>query len=524
MINKVREDLSLWIEDKKQQITIYSETGVFRDACLGQRLNEAKERLEKYIEIQPIYENIFIADKSAKIFADAIGGKTIGIEIDKIPEYRINVEKTLEGKLWIGDVQKSPATGKPITLITAPIYANNEIIGILGAPLQLEMFSDAYVRKVIVGKTGYIIITDKTGKAITHKKKDYILKLNISDYDFGKRMLAQKNGEFKYSFDNVNKTGYFVTFEKLGWLILANIPIEETYEDINRIKKINIFAGVFFVVITALFIQGITSHLMKSLDININGIAKNSRLIASASIETASTNNLMAENANNQSSKLEMAASALTQISSVTRQTVAPAKQADKSAMQALDLAQQGQHSMLNLVAEMNEMKNTSTETTKIVKTIDSIAFQTNILALNAAVEAARAGEAGKGFAVVADEVRNLALHSAEAARNTASMLEGVVMNAEKGVAASAEVVSCFDNIVSSITDSSKMIAQVARSNEEQAQGIELINTTITQMSEVNHNYTSHIVKMAAANEEYNAKAQELQQSAEQLKETFYGS
>jgi ABC-type transporter Mla subunit MlaD len=165
---------------------------------------------------------------------------------------------------------------------------------------------------------------------------------------------------------------------------------------------------------------------------------------------------------------------------------------------------------MKRMTETIGKIKSSSDETAKIVGTIDEIAFQTNLLALNAAVEAARAGEAGKGFAVVAEEVRNLAQRSAEAARNTADLIEGAVRNADGGVKVTEEVSSVLDEISEGSRKVSDLVNEIAAASGEQAQGIEQVNLAVSQLDKVTQQNAANAEESASAAEELSSQAEEM--------------
>jgi methyl-accepting chemotaxis protein len=158
----------------------------------------------------------------------------------------------------------------------------------------------------------------------------------------------------------------------------------------------------------------------------------------------------------------------------------------------------------------MGDITKASEETQKIIKTIDEIAFQTNLLALNAAVEAARAGEAGAGFAVVADEVRNLALRSAEAAKNTAMLIEGTVKRVRGGSELVETSTNEFNTVAQSISGLGELIGEITTASVEQAQGIEQINKAVAEMDKVVQQNAASAEESAAASREMNAEADHL--------------
>ena len=166
--------------------------------------------------------------------------------------------------------------------------------------------------------------------------------------------------------------------------------------------------------------------------------------------------------------------------------------------------------SMDQLIASMEDISKASEETQKIIKTIDEIAFQTNLLALNAAVEAARAGEAGAGFAVVAEEVRNLAMRSADAAKNTAELIEGTVKKVNDGSKLVTTTNDAFSQVAQSSAKVGDLVAEISGASKEQSAGIEQVNIAISEMDKVVQQNAANAEESASASEEMNAQAEQL--------------
>jgi methyl-accepting chemotaxis protein len=232
----------------------------------------------------------------------------------------------------------------------------------------------------------------------------------------------------------------------------------------------------------------------------------------------------MASGASEQASSLEETSASLEEMASMTRQNADNALQANTMASEASGAAEKGREAMARMSDAIGKIKKSSDETAKILKTIDEIAFQTNLLALNAAVEAARAGDAGKGFAVVAEEVRNLAQRSAEAAKNTARLIEESQKNSDNGVAVSNEVGNTLQQIVGSVKKLQQLNGEVSAASQEQSKGIDQVNIAISQMDKVTQSNAANAEESASASEELSAQAQELQGLVEQLKTMVGGT
>lgn len=268
-------------------------------------------------------------------------------------------------------------------------------------------------------------------------------------------------------------------------------------------------AGVLIGIVLAFIItRGITRPVRRIVD----GLTVGGQQTASAAGQVSSASQSLAQGASEQAAAIEETTSSIEEMASMIKMNASNAKEAKSLASAARRSADKGTEAMARMSGAIEAIKNSADRTAKIVKTIDEIAFQTNLLALNAAVEAARAGEAGKGFAVVAEEVRNLAQRSAEAARNTAGMIEGSVRSADNGVTISREVAEALNEIGEGSRKVNDLVEEIAAASSEQSQGAEQISTAIGQMDQVTQSNAANAEESAAAAEELSAQAEELNQ------------
>ena len=240
--------------------------------------------------------------------------------------------------------------------------------------------------------------------------------------------------------------------------------------------------------------------------------------------EIADSSQRLARGASEHAASLQETSSSLEEMSAMTRQNAENAGQVNRLTLEARAAADAGAGDMQAMRRSMDDIRVSSGDIAKIIRTIDEIAFQTNILALNASVEAARAGEAGVGFAVVADEVRNLAQRSAQAAKDTGAGIETALGKIGLGVQLSDKVAGNLQQIVEAVRKVAELAAQVASASKEQSQGIEQVNGAVLHMDEVTQADAATAAEGAIAAKDLNAEAETLRATVADLANLVGGS
>ncbi|MBF0552277.1 MAG: MCP four helix bundle domain-containing protein [Deltaproteobacteria bacterium] len=392
---------------------------------------------------------------------------------------------------------------------------NNRIKEILTAVITSHNAFHETVKKI----KGLVKNGDQEGAATAYFKQLIPLSTEIVRHFSAIKTEASKAEKL---YKQMNRQTMTVLFEKqketfplLGSLIeMTNKQAESLVEkskEHERVARAVSLAGMIIGFILSLGLGVLLSlSISRPLNIVIEGLSSGADQVAAASSQVSSASQHLAEGASEQAAAIEQTSSALDGIKSMARQNAQNCSQANISMAETFKIVEEAMSSMHQLISSMEEISRSSDQTQEIIKTIDEISFQTNLLALNAAVEAARAGEAGAGFAVVADEVRNLALRAAQAAQNTAGLIEDTVKKINVGT----ELVKKSDDALLKVAGGSKkvaeLVAEIMAASKEQEEGIAQITGGVNEMNAVTQQTAANAEESASASEELNAQAEQM--------------
>jgi hypothetical protein len=306
-------------------------------------------------------------------------------------------------------------------------------------------------------------------------------------------------------------------YERYMAAITASVDDNKKFGDINGevvdASTASATRGIVFGVAVALLVGcGVAFLIVRStnamLRTSVTELSEGAQQVASASSQVSGAAQSLSQGATTQAASLEETSASMEEMASMTRKNADNILQAATMMTENERLVHGANTALGDMVTSMTAIKESSDKVAKIIKTIDEIAFQTNILALNAAVEAARAGEAGMGFAVVADEVRALAQRSAQAAKDTAALIEESIARSNEGQQKVQQVTTAIVSITDSTVKVKGLIDEVSVASRQQSQGIDQVSQAIAQMEKVTQGTAATAEESAAASEELNAQAE----------------
>ena len=503
------DTLDAWLTDRKTEISLKSQDPICLTALgdgpeaakAGENLNGLLAQMKK---AYAFYGDIYLANPSGNAVASS-DPNTVGKLNIKERDY---FKQAMAGNVTVTKkLYRSKKTNKHIFTIAAPVKSGEQVKGVVFAVVDIAYFSKIFIDELLIGKTGYAYLVQGDGVIIAHKDKKHILKTSIANDDWGRKLLAMGQGMMTCSFQGMEKLVSFAKVKDVGWIVIAGANTEELNEASRRLGLINLIIAAVCIALVAALVFVISGRIVTALRRIILGLTEGADQVSNASGQLASASQELAQGSSEQAAALEESSSSMEQMSAMTQQNADNARQADVLMTDTTRVVTQADESMRLLTISMEEISAASDETAKIVKTIDEIAFQTNLLALNAAVEAARAGEAGAGFAVVADEVRNLAIRAAEAARNTADLIETTVHKVHDGGDLVRRTAEAFGEVSQSTGKVGGLVGDIAAASSEQAQGIGQVNQAMTDMEKLTQRLAASAEESASASEEMSAQA-----------------